>query len=73
MKHPVECYVNDDPRFKGHDCMRTQCYRYLTSLGVTLWPGVSFDITDPKERARAAEWLSDSMEAMQEVGRGVQP
>lgn len=35
----------------------THTERYLESLRCTLWPGVSFDLTDPKERLKAAEWL----------------
>jgi hypothetical protein len=53
--------------------VRVQAYRYLTGIGVSLWPGVAFDITDPKERARAAEWLADQLEAMEKVGSGAQP
>lgn len=34
---------------------------YLAHMGVTLWPGVAFDITDDKERARAAAWLVDTI------------
>lgn len=40
---------------------------YLSQLGVTLWPGVSFDITDPKERAKAAAWLEDTMQGLRNV------
>lgn len=53
--------------------MRTQAYRYLTSLGVTLWPGVSWDLTDPKERVKAAEWLAAEFTAMVDVGYGPKP
>lgn len=49
--------------------MKTQAYRYLTGLGVVLWPGASWDLTDPKERVKAAEWLAAEFEAMEKVGR----
>ena len=30
---------------------------YLKSLGVELWPGVAFYLTDVKSRAEAVEWI----------------
>lgn len=32
---------------------------YLKQLGVELWPGVAFYLTDDKSRAEAAKWLRD--------------
>lgn len=40
---------------------------YLEALGVTLWPGVSYDLTDPKERAKAAAWLAETIVGMTDV------
>lgn len=39
---------------------------YLASLGVVLWPGESWDLTDPKQRAKAAEWLAHIVGAIDE-------
>lgn len=39
---------------------------YLASLGVVLWPGVAFDLTDEKERVKAAHWLATLVGAIDE-------
>lgn len=37
---------------------------YLAGLGCILWPGVAFDLTDEKERVKAARWLADTIGAV---------
>lgn len=34
---------------------------HLAKLGVTLWPGVAFDLTDEDEREKAVQWLVEEM------------
>lgn len=42
---------------------------YLESLRCTVWPGESWDLTDPKERAKAADWLAKTIEDVSWVTR----
>lgn len=39
--------------------MSTYLNQYLESLGIELWPGEAFYLTDPKSRAQAELWLRD--------------
>lgn len=39
--------------------------RYFDRLHCTLWPGISFDLTDDKERIHATLWLIDAMREVQ--------
>jgi hypothetical protein len=34
---------------------------WLSSLGTTTWGGHGWDVTDPKERRAAANWLADTI------------
>jgi hypothetical protein len=34
---------------------------WLASLGTTTWGGQGWDVTDPKERRAAANWLADTI------------
>lgn len=37
----------------------TAIEKYLSTRGYVIWPGVVFDLTDPKEAKLAAEWYRD--------------
>ncbi len=47
-----------------------QLDKMFQDMGCELWPGVSFYLTDPKERAKAVEWLR---ELLNEVDRTPNP
>lgn len=38
---------------------------YLESLGCELWPGVTFYLTDDAERAKAEQWMRDTLAQME--------
>lgn len=44
----------------------SQLDQMFQDMGCELWPGVSFYLTDPKERVKAVEWLR---ELLNEVDR----
>lgn len=35
--------------------------QYLSNIQCTLWPAVAFDVSDDVERARAAQWLAQTI------------
>lgn len=45
----------------------TDIEKYLTTRGCELWPGVTFYLTDPKERAKAVQWTRDLLTQLEAV------
>lgn len=39
---------------------------YLKSLGIELWPGEAFYLTDPQSRADAAAWVEELLRGYDE-------
>lgn len=39
--------------------MSTLMNQYLSTRGYIIWPGVVFNLTDPKECAKAEQWYRD--------------
>lgn len=56
MPKPVEPVQRRIRRFKIEEYLRTQRY--------TLWPGVGYDLTDEKERVKAADFLEQLLDGL---------
>lgn len=50
----------------------TYIEQYLASRGYVIWPGVVFDLTDPKECEKAAAWYSKFTEDFNSWARSQQ-